>query len=370
MAPKKNKYQPSIVFHPGETLSERLEELGMGRKEFAVRSGKPEKTIFAILKGESSITPEMAVQFENVLQIPAHFWLNKQRSYDEYIARQKQEKLLEEAEDWARKFPYADMAKKGWVPKTRKAPEKAKYLFSFFAISNYTSWGSYYVEKQLKVAFRISLKHTKQPYAVSAWLRKGELQAAELSVNSFDKKALKALLPKIKKIMAEQPADFFKTLQNLCAEVGVKLVYTPTIEKAPINGSTRWLGDTPLVQLSNRYKRNDIFWFTLFHELGHILLHGKKDIFLEDVKYVKGTSMSKAAKQKEQEADDFSSDWLLSKKDEEEILNATSLDRTKIIEFAKKFGTHPGIIIGRLQHEKVIDYSEGRDLIEPIKFEA
>ncbi len=61
----------------------------MGPKEFALRTGKPEKTITAILKGDSSITPAMAVQFENVTKIPAHFWINHQRGYDEYIAREK-----------------------------------------------------------------------------------------------------------------------------------------------------------------------------------------------------------------------------------------------------------------------------------------
>lgn len=84
-----NQYNPQIAFHPGETLSEKLEELGMGPKEFSVRTGKQEKTIIAVLKGNSSITPEMAVQFEHVLKIPAHFWLNIQRNFDEYLAREE-----------------------------------------------------------------------------------------------------------------------------------------------------------------------------------------------------------------------------------------------------------------------------------------
>src|SRR5699024_1832798 len=104
----------------------------------AVRSGKPEKTIFSILRGSSSITPEMAVLFEKVLKIPAHFWLNMQRHYDEYIARKEHESIVEAAQDWAREFPYADMVKKGWVPETRKVKEKAEALFSFFSISKHT----------------------------------------------------------------------------------------------------------------------------------------------------------------------------------------------------------------------------------------
>lgn len=93
METTKNQYIPQVVFHPGETLAEKLEEMGMGPKEFAVRTGKPEKTISEILNSKSSITPEMAVQFESVTKIPARFWLNRQRSYDEYMARKNRSKF-------------------------------------------------------------------------------------------------------------------------------------------------------------------------------------------------------------------------------------------------------------------------------------
>jgi len=94
METTKNQYIPQVVFHPGETLAEKLEEMGMGPKEFAVRTGKPEKTISEILNSKSSITPEMAVQFESVTKIPARFWLNRQRSYDEYMARKKRKRII------------------------------------------------------------------------------------------------------------------------------------------------------------------------------------------------------------------------------------------------------------------------------------
>lgn len=79
---KQNQYNPQSVQHPGATLAEKLTEMGMGPKEFALRTGKPEKTITAILKGNSSITADMAVLFERVTKIPAHFWMNYQRGYD------------------------------------------------------------------------------------------------------------------------------------------------------------------------------------------------------------------------------------------------------------------------------------------------
>jgi HTH-type transcriptional regulator/antitoxin HigA len=362
MATKKNQYHPQIAFHPGETLAEKLEELGMGPKEFAIRTGKPEKTVIAILKGKSSITPEMAVQFEHVLKIPAHFWLNMQRNYDEFMAREERQELLAESTAWAKLFPIADMVKKGWLPAKTTLEEKTSELLAFFSISNHSAWEDYYFKQQLKVVFRISLAHVREPYAISAWLRKGELQAAELPTKTYTEKDFKDALPEIKSIMAKHPDNFFTQLQMLCLEAGVKVVHTPCINKAPINGSTRWLNDTPLIQLSGRYKRNDSFWFTFFHEAGHILLHGKKDIFLENIDY------SDKDKHKEKEADDFAIKWTLSKEEEREILQRSSITEDDIIEFAEKFNTHPAIIIGRLQHEKLVSYALGRQFLVPIEF--
>jgi addiction module HigA family antidote len=360
----KNQYNPQMAFHPGETLAEKLKEIGMGPKEFAIRTGKPEKTISAVLKKKSAITPEMAVQFEHVLKIPAHFWLNKQRNYDEYLARKEQQKTLDTSIEWARAFPYADMVKKRWISAQSAILGKTAELLAFFGISNHLAWENYYLNQKLKVAFRISLMHTKEPYAISAWLRQGELQATELSANSYSEKKFKDSLPKIKKLMATCPKDFYTQLQKICLEAGVKVVHTPCIKKAPINGCTRWLNDTPLIQLSGRYNRNDIFWFTFFHEAGHILLHGKKDVFVE----IKDCAALE--KRKEEEADNFAVSWTLSKEEEQEIIQYANITEKNIVMFSKKVNTHPAIVIGRLQHDKHIPYSVGRKFFEPVIFSS
>ncbi len=359
----RNEYYPSIVFHPGETLAEKLEEMEMGPKEFALRTGKPEKTINAILKGDSSITPDMAVQFEAVTKIPVRFWMNLQKDYDEYVAREKRQSVIEQAADWTKQFPVRDMINKGWLPNVATIQEKAAALLSFFGFASHTAWEDYYCKQELKVAFRISLASTNEPFAISAWLRKGELQAAELSAAEYSEKKFKEVLPELKSLMADHPNDFFSQLQNICLKAGVKVVHTPTLPKAPICGSTRWLNDTPLIQLTGRYKRNDSFWFTFFHEAGHILLHGKKDVFLEKVEY------SDKDKEKEEEADEFACKWTLADAQEQEILDAAPLNEEDIRAFAKKFNTHPAIIIGRLQHKELIPYSLGREYFEQVIFE-
>lgn len=358
---KLNEYSPQSVFHPSLTLRDKLEELGMGPKEFAVRTGKPEKTISLLLSGESSITPDMAVLFEDVLKIPAQFWLNKQKNYDEYIAREKRKEAINESIEWAKLFPVSQMAKLGWITPPTSNEDKARALFSFFGIAVHDAWNQYYMQNKLKVAFRISLAHTKEPYAISAWLRKGEIQACELQTKDYNESNFKKSLTEVKHLMANYPKDFFKLLQEICLSSGVKVVYTPCLPKGPICGATRWINDTPLIQLSGRYNRNDSFWFTFFHEAGHILLHGKKDVFLEKVDY------NDKDLKKEKEADAFAVEWTFSEKQEEQLLQERSITVETIKKYAKMYNTHPAIIIGRLQYKKLIHYSIGKDFFEPVE---
>ena len=355
-----NQYSPDIVFHPASTLNEKLEEMGMSRKEFALRTGKPEKTIIAVLKEESSLTPEMAVLFENVTQIPAQFWINKQARYNEYIARKKHQEAIAEASVWAKQFPYAEMAKHRWVVSTRNAEEKTINLMSYFGVASHSAWEKLYVETELKVAAYTSLKLSHQPHAISAWLRQGEFQAKKIEAPVFDVKKLKSNIPAMRQLMVEQPVNFFEHLQELCLQAGVVLLFTPKLPKVPLSGSTRWLNNTPLIQLTARYKKNDSFWFTFFHELGHIILHGKKYISLENVDFAAADPV------KEEEAHQFAVSHTFTNEQEHEVLQHTNITEQDIIDYAKKFNTHPAMIIGRLQHDGYIHYSVGRQFMEPI----
>jgi HTH-type transcriptional regulator / antitoxin HigA len=358
---KRNEYIPQTVTHPGVTLKAKLEELGMSQKEFAVRTGKPEQTVVKVINGESSLTPDMAVQFESVLGIPANFWLKRQQNYDEAVARAKRRDVLVSGIDWAGFFPSAKMTQLGWLPKTESHEQKVEALLCFFGISGHQAWDDYYCGVKLKVSFRISLAHSREPYAISAWLRQGELEAMKLDAPLFNAKKFKTNLEGVRRIMAGHPDNFFPLLQQLCLEAGVKIVYTPCLPKAPVHGSTRWINDnTPLIQLSARYKQNDRFWFTFFHEAGHILLHGRKYISIEE----EGFNDIDLAK--EREADAFAVQWTFSEEEEQEVRDLKTLTEKDIIDFAQKFGTHPAMIIGRFHHKKLLPYNIGRQFIQPV----
>ena len=371
---KKYKLETNYAIHPGITLREKLEELQITPKEFAIRTGKPIKTISNVLNGKSSITPEMAVQFEKVLNIPANFWMAKQANYNEYMAREKEKEELTESIEWSKKFPYNDLVKLGYVAFTKDAKEKAEKLLSFFNISKSKAWEEIYINQQVPVFFRISLKKSKNPYSLSAFLRIGEIEASKIDAPPFNKAKLKEILKNLKDIMNKESENFLEKIKEYSLSAGVKIIFTPALPNTAINGVVRWINDNPVIQITDRFKRYDIFWFSLFHEFGHIILHSnKKDIFLEEIENTKSKS------KEEIEADKFTEEFLLSYENYNKIIDKLNSlpdkNPSKILniikDYAKVLNTHKDIIIGRiLFHDKSLyKYGFLQNELKKIDFE-
>jgi len=337
---------------PGDDIQETIEAIGMSQKELAERLDRPKEKINDLIKGREPITMKTAIGLERVLGIPKSFWLNREQKYREQLADIEQEEFLETCAEWARKFPLAVMKKLSWLSNTRDQKQLVNELLSFFGIANPERWDHIYIQqREVSVAFRASLAHVAEPEALSVWLRKGQLDAQNTAIPEFNKSAFKKSLTKARELAYLQPDDFANQLQDLCFSCGVALIYTPKLPKAPISGATRWLGSNPIIQLSDRYKTNDRFWFTFFHEAGHILLHGKKDVFLE------GLDVNNTNQEKEMEADEFAANWLIPAPEYTRML--TEVKTTDDLEiFANEIKMHPGVIIGRLQHEGTIHYSQ------------
>lgn len=346
----------ALLSPPGDTLQEHLDFIGMNQNELAERMGRPKEKINDIIKGREPITTETAYQLEKVLDIPASFWMNRENEYRRELYELEQKETLEKQKNWASEFPLLEMKKMGVLPDFRYTVDLVEPLLKFFGIASEEEWKRIYVDEEVSVAFRVSLSHTQNPQALSAWLRIGELEVKEMDLPDFDKKKFRASLKSIKELAYKMPEGFEQQLKEICAEAGVALVYTPNLPKAPISGATRWYLDTPMIQLSGRYKTDDHFWFTFFHEAGHILLHGKKDIFLEDLEGAKNDQ------KKEEEANRFAAKWLLTEKELQEIFDVGNATYDDIRAFAEKFRTPIGYIIGRLQHAGYIHHSEGNDL--------
>lgn len=267
----------ALLSCPGDTIQETIDILGMSQVELAERMGRSKEKLNELINGKAPITKETAGKLELVLDIPAHTWLELERIYQEEQLAIEQLEFLQKCKDWIVRFPIAKMKKLDLLPKTKIREELTEALLRFFRIATPSEWDSIYKENSM--AFKINLNHVTQPEAVSVWLRWGEIQVEKIQLKEFDKKAFKARISEIQKISFDHPDDWQQQLQDICAECGIALVYTPCITKAPIYGAARWIknGTVPLIQITDRQKHNNAFWFTFYHECGHILLHGKKD---------------------------------------------------------------------------------------------
>ncbi|WP_121666196.1 HigA family addiction module antitoxin [Mesonia aquimarina] len=335
----------SLLSCPGDSIQEHIDHIGMSQAELAERLGRSIPKLNELIKGKAPITKETATKLEYVLGVSASFWLNLERTYQDELLEIEQMEHLELCQEWVSTFPLAKMKSFGLLPNTRKKPELADSLLKFFRVASPKQWSDIYNGSSL--AFKIELRHTAEPQAISVWLRLGELQAEKIKVTEFDKKALRHCLEQFQDIAYRHADTWLEELQALCASCGVALVYTPCIAKAPIYGATRWIKNNsiPLIQITDRQKDYNAFWFTFFHELGHILYHGKKDIFIDGIESIKPN------KEKEDEADSFAARMLLSEKERNELFNYFSFDKELILELSEKFKKHPGIIVAQVQRE-------------------
>ena len=350
----------SLISPPGDTIQEHIDFIGMSQAELAERMGRPKEKINDVIKGREPISTATAFQLEKVLGIPASFWLNRENTYRKELYELQQQEEFEKQKDWLAAFPINEMRKYAWLPDTKEKHILVDNLLKFFSVASIAEWKRIYVDEEVSVAFKISLAHTQSPHAISAWLRKGEIQATEIDIVEFDKKKFKEALAEIKELAFLMPEDYTKQLQNICSKCGVAVVFTQNLPIAPISGATRWFHNKPIIQLSGRFRTNDHFWFTFFHEAAHIILHGKKDIFLENVE---GTEIDQ---EKEDEANAFAAKILLTENELQQIIDASPFTEEMIYEFANKFRTPAGVIIGRLQHLKLMPFNIGNSFRQKI----
>jgi len=354
----KNTYRPDMVSYPGETVLETIEAFGMSQAELAERMGRPKKTVNEIVNGKAAITPETAIQLERVLGVPARFWMNREQQYREALARSTERTHLEECTDWLERMPVAEMVKRGWIRKMGDKVAQIEELLNFFGVASPKQWNDVWLNPH--VAFRKSLAYSSTPQALAAWLRKGELDAQQLYCRPFDAQRFQAALTEIRKLTVASPALFVDRATELCAASGVALVLVPQLKQTKVSGATRWItSEKALLQLSLRYKEDGQFWFSFFHEAGHILLHGKKDIFIEE----ENADDPERSAQKEREANQFAANLLIDPTAYQNFVSTRqTFSKVDIRQFAADQQIAPGIVVGRLQHDKVLPFSHCNDL--------
>lgn len=335
-------YKAPIAVHPGETLKEILDSLQMKQVELAARTGLHVKTINEIIKGITSVTPETALRLSTVLGMSDGFWNNLQKNYNETLARIAHERLLEDEKNFVKRFTCInELVKFDYITKAKNVEEKVQIMLNFLRISSFK-----YMERNYSVAWRKSNSDNLSKENLVAWLRIGEIEASKINTKHFDKVKLKEKLSEIRTLNLLRASVYSDKLQILLAECGIALVYTPYLKNTYVNGASRWiLPEKALIQLTPRNKKEDILWFTLFHELGHLINHPKKEGFIS---YWENEFQNSQYQEFEVEANEFASKILIPQK-EWDLFYSTYNNRDRsILDFAMKIGVKPGIVAGRL----------------------
>ena len=349
---KKNQYHPDVVSPPGQTLRETLGALEMSQAELAERMGRPKKTINEIIQGKAALTPETALQLERVLGIPAAFWNNRDYHYRESLAMKQENERLSHKVGWLDNLPVRDMVKLGWVKPHGDKVKQLQEILNFFGVASPERWTSMWLGP--KVAFRRSKAFRNDPGLLAGWLRMGELQARKLSCAPYQAALFEKSLVQVRGLTLKPPHLYRKQMERICAGAGVALVFLPEPPRLSISGATRWISNQKaLMQISLRYTTDDQFWFTFFHEAGHILRHGKKDVFLETNSH---------SPSKEEDADGFAFDILIPPARLEKFLAAGTPGRDAVKRFAEDIALAPGVVVGLLQLQGALPYSQLNDL--------
>jgi len=368
-------YKPDYAVSPGETLAEMLNARGMSQAELARRTGISTKHINLILKGSAPISPETALKLERVLNVSARVWNALEANYRGHLSRLEESRQLQQHVGWASKALVKELIRRGCISQFADRVEQLREVLRFFGVASVAAWNAIWDQSAATAAYR-KAKLEGDPVALAAWMRIGELRAGEVAAKPFDRERFRRVLEEVRRLTREtDPEVWCPQLAQLCLSAGVVVVIEPELPKARVNGIARWITPTTaLIQLSLRYLRDDIFWFTFFHEAAHLLLHGKragpKDVpqtFIDmkpDLPMFVDTG--KSAGQREDEANAFAANILVPPERAARLLSITTLDDVRTL--ASDVGVSPGIIVGRLHHEQIKPHNWGTVLFVRYRF--
>lgn len=338
---------PARVSPPGRILKRELEARGWTQKALAEIMGRPHQTINGIVNGNKQITPETAIELAEALGTSAELWTNLESKYRLHAAKKESEHSSNNNEiarrSWLYSFsPVSEMIKRGWIAGSNSVDELEMQVCHFFNIANVRE------TPQLAVSCRQAEDRDPQTSAQMAWVRRVEIAAREQTVSVFDRERLEAAVPDILSyaLVAKEVELVAKKLRSL----GVHFVILPQLSKTFLDGAAFYLDGHPVIALTLRHDRIDNFWFTLMHEIGHVVA-GHSGSYLDDMDNLE-------VNKEETEANQLAADWLLKGQELIPFIEKTKpyFSEKKVVDFAMSQQRHPGIVVGRLQRDGELPY--------------
>ncbi len=335
-AKKQYGFSPDYAVPPGETLKETVKFKGMTQKELSKRTGLTVQSINRIYKGDQPINYETANKLELVTGVPARFWNNLESKYREQLETVKELKRLNADICWLKSIPVSELTNRGLIQKSDNKALQLRETLKFFGVSSVSAWKEIWVEP--KVAARRSQCFESIPGHAATWIRIGEILAMDIECKPFDKALFKKALQTIRALTLKSPQEFIPQMIQICAQSGVAISLVPEMPKVPWSGATKWLSPKKAMIIINlRGKREDKFWFSFFHEAGHVINDNKKSLYIND----------HSNDPVEKRADAFAANILFPNDCRDNIPSLNT--KAQIKKFASEIALSPGIVAGQYQ---------------------
>lgn len=355
--PVRGELQTDWGVHPGAFLNRYMQEHGIRQAELAERTGLTSKHVNQIVKQAVGITPDVAVLLETALGTPHRFWAQVGADWDMHVSEQKSAKALEDAAVWASKFDVTTLLNSGVITSTDTMADRARKVLQFFRVATPAAFDATWLKP--RVSFKRSQKFTVDGQNTALWLRLVERAAEDIDIPTEYSAA------KLRKAAAKVPAFTtmpfvagFEAAQAALAEAGVTLVFVRQVAETRVCGATWWVDGKPVIGITERQRRPDVFWFSVLHEIGHILRHPKRETFLD-----LDRDKSEAETDQEREANDFAADVLFPKGTRLRIAGAKT--KKELLLLAADLNLGVAIVAGQHGH-LTGDWRTGGSLRSPL----
>lgn len=342
-------YKDKMAFHPGYYVEEIIEEMEITQAEFAVRMDTTAKTLSQLISGKISLSNDLAKKLSVMMGSSVEFWLNLQKSFDEKIIELKKEQEFDEQAEIVSLIDYSFFKKIGNLPSATRVRDKVANLCAYLNIASLRVL----VQDDFLVNYRTGITSVEEKNLINAkaWLQAALNISKTLETKPFNAETLKSYLSEIRSMTLQQPEVFIPRLEEIFAECGVAFVMLPYLKNSGINGAVKWVSaDRVVLAMNNRRLSADTFWFSLFHEIKHVLQQKIKTVFINSTE----DEIRSINEKLESEADEFAQNYLIPKKEYIEFIDMMNLGRSAIINFAKTIGIHPGVVVGRMQHDGIL----------------
>ena len=359
---KSEEFIPSWSSAPGDTMLDILRQRNLSTTAFANTMGLTIEEIHNLIEGRATITITIARQLADVLGSSVSFWMSRDFQYRQDAQRLDADNL----QRWIRELPLGDMIKFGWLIPTPYPSEEIAASLRFFAVSSVSAWRERYASLHDATTFRTSPSLDSRPASVATWLRRGEVEAEQIDCEPWHPERFAGSLTDIRLLSKyKDPNRFLPQLQTICSRGGVAVVIVRTPSGCRASGATRFVSrEKAILQLSFRHLTDDHFWFTFFHEAGHLLLHGERNLFTaalnrKPIWILEGLEAENS--EEEQQANHFAARCLIPDNFQQQLFELP-ISHTHIVRFAVQLGISPGIVVGQLQHLGRIGFDQMNSL--------